>query len=59
MFRAFGCQAYMYLNEEWRGKGNHIPRAVQAINLAFATDQKSVGTNPLKKSVGTNCIFRL
>ncbi len=30
-FRAFGYQAYMYLNEERRGKGKHIPRAVEAI----------------------------
>ena len=37
-FRAFGCQAYMYLNEERRGKGKHIPRAVEAINLGFASD---------------------
>ncbi len=32
-FRAFGCQAYMHLNGELRGKGKHIPRAVEAINL--------------------------
>ncbi len=37
-FRAFCCQAYMYLYEQRRGKGKHIPRAVEAINLGFATD---------------------
>ena len=42
-FRAFGCQAYMYLNEERRGKGKHIPRAVEAINLGFATDHNISG----------------
>jgi hypothetical protein len=42
-FRAFGCQAYMYLNEERRGKGKHIPRAVEAINLGFATDHSISG----------------
>ena len=39
-FRAFGCQAYMYLNEERRGKGKHIPRAVEA---GFATDHNISG----------------
>jgi hypothetical protein len=42
-FRAFGCQAYMYLNEEQRGKGKHIPRAIEAINLGFATDHNISG----------------
>jgi hypothetical protein len=42
-FRAFGCQAYMYLNEERRGKGKDIPRAVEAINLCFATDHNISG----------------
>ena len=37
-FRAFGCRAYIYLNDERRGKGKHISRAVEAINLGFATD---------------------
>ena len=37
-FRAFGCRAYIYLNDERRGKGKHIARAVEAINLGFATD---------------------
>jgi hypothetical protein len=42
-FRAFGCQGSMYLNEERRGKGKHTPRAVEAINLGFATDHNISG----------------
>jgi hypothetical protein len=37
-FRAFGCKAYIYLHDDQRGKGKPIPRAVEAINLGFATD---------------------
>ena len=37
-FRAFGCRAYIYLDEDRRRKGKHVPRAVEAINLGFATD---------------------
>jgi hypothetical protein len=37
-FRAFGCSAYVYLNEEWKGKGKHISQAVEATNCGFATD---------------------
>ena len=40
-FRAFGCRAYVYLNDERRGKGKHIARAVEAINLGFATDHNT------------------
>ena len=29
---------YIYINDEQRGKGKHIVRAVEAINLGFATD---------------------
>ncbi len=36
-FRAFGCRAYIYLHEDLLGKGKHIPRAVEAINLAQIT----------------------
>ena len=36
-FRAFGCRAYIYLDEERRGKGKNIQRAVEAINLGFAS----------------------
>ncbi len=39
-FRAFGCRAYIYIDEERRGKGKHIPGEVEAINLGFATDHK-------------------
>ena len=37
-FRAFGCRAYVYLNEERRARGKHVARAVEAIYLGFATD---------------------
>ena len=37
-FRAFGCRAYVYLNEERRERGKHVVRAIEAINLGFATD---------------------
>ncbi len=33
----------MYLNEERRGKGINIPRAVEAINLGFATNHNTSG----------------
>ncbi len=42
-FRAFGCQAYMYLDSERRANGKHIPRAIEAINLGFATDHNISG----------------
>ena len=31
-FRAFGCRAYIYLDEDRRRKGKHVPRAVEAIS---------------------------
>ena len=34
-FRAFGCRAYPYLNEDRQEKGKHIPRAVVGVNLGF------------------------
>ncbi len=37
-FRAFGCRAYVYLNEKRRERGKHVVRAIEAINLGFATD---------------------
>ena len=37
-FRAFGCRAYVYLNEERRARGKHVARAFEAIYLGFATD---------------------
>ena len=36
-FRAFGCRAYIYIDEERRGKGKNIQRAAEAINLGFAS----------------------
>ena len=39
-FRAFGCKAFMYLNEDRREKGKHLPRAAEAL------DRKVPGSNP-------------
>ena len=33
----------MYLNEERRPPGKHVPRAIEAINLGFATDLSTSG----------------
>jgi hypothetical protein len=41
-FRAFGCRAYVYLDDELKGKGKYVPR-VEAINLCFATDHNISG----------------
>ncbi len=40
-FRPFGCKAYMQLNKERREKGKHTPRAVDVINLGFASDNNT------------------
>ena len=37
-FRAFGCRAYPYLNEDWRENGKHVLRAAEGINLGFDTN---------------------
>jgi hypothetical protein len=42
-FRAFGCQAYIYLDSERRANGKHFPRAIEAINLGFAMDHNISG----------------
>ena len=42
-FRAFGCRAYMFLNEERRGPGKLAPRALEGINLGFASDSNTSG----------------
>ena len=42
-FRAFGCRAYLYLNEERRPAGKYHPRAVEGIHLGFATDSNTSG----------------
>ena len=42
-FRAFGCRAFMTLNKDRRGPGKHVPRAVEGINLGFASDSNSSG----------------
>ncbi len=37
-FRPFGCRVYMNLNKDQREKGRHASKAVEAINLCFATE---------------------
>jgi hypothetical protein len=43
-FRPFGCRAYMHLNKD-REKGRHAPKAVEAVNLGFATNCNTSGTS--------------
>ena len=37
-FRPFGCRAWMHLNKERREKGKTAPRAIEGVNLGFASD---------------------
>jgi hypothetical protein len=37
-FRQFGCRAWMHLKKERREKGKTAPRAVEVVNLGFASD---------------------
>ena len=37
-FRPFGCRAYVHLNKYSQKPGKHTPRAVEAIQLGFASD---------------------
>ncbi len=41
--RPFGCRAYMNLNKDHCEKGRHASKAVEAINLGFATDPLPAG----------------
>ncbi len=54
-FRPFGCSAYMHLNKDRREKGRHAPKAVEAVNLGFATDCNTSGYKLYIK--GTNKIL--
>ena len=40
-FRPFGCRAYTHLTNAGREKGNGAPRAVEAVNLGFASDRNT------------------
>ena len=42
-FRAFGCRAFMFLNKERRRPGKLAPRALEGINLGFASDSNTSG----------------
>ena len=40
-FRAFGCRAYVTLHKDRRPPGKLTPRALEGINLGFATDSNT------------------
>jgi len=42
-FRAFGCRAFVTLNKDRRAPGKLSPRAVEGINLGFATESNTSG----------------
>jgi hypothetical protein len=50
-FRPFGCRAYMHLNKDRIEKGRHAPKAVEAVNLGFATDCNTSTSFTLRKQV--------
>ncbi len=47
-FRAFRCSAYVYLNEEQRGKGKHVPERLRQLISALQR---------ITTSADTSCIF--
>jgi hypothetical protein len=51
-FRPFGCRAHMHLNKDRREKGRHTLKAVEAINLGFATDCNTSGYKLLIEGTG-------
>ncbi len=42
-FSKLGCLAYIPLNKDSREKERHSPKAVEAVNLGFATDCNTSG----------------
>jgi hypothetical protein len=52
-FRPFGYRAYMHLNKDKRETGRHAPRAVEAVNLGFATDCNTRGYRFYIEETGT------
>ena len=42
-FRAFGCRAFMYLNEDCHEKGKHFLRVAEGIHLGFASCSSTSG----------------
>jgi hypothetical protein len=45
-FRPFGCRAWMFLNKDRREKGKTAPRAVEVVNLGFASDLNTSAYKP-------------
>jgi hypothetical protein len=51
-FRPFGCRAWMFLNKDRREKGKTAPRAVEVVNLGFASDLNTSSYKVLIKETG-------
>ncbi len=51
-FRPFGFRAWMHLNKEQREKGKTAPRAVEVVNLGFATDLNTSAYKVLIRATG-------
>ena len=51
-FRPFGCRAYMHLNKVRREKGKGAPRALEVVNLGFASDLNTSAYKVLVPSTG-------
>jgi hypothetical protein len=53
-FRPFGYRAYIHRNKDGRGKERHAAnlKAVEAVNLGFATDCNGSGYNSFIKETG-------
>ena len=51
-FKPFGCRCWMYLNKDRREKGKTAPRAVEAINLGFASNMNTSAYKILIPSTG-------
>ncbi len=62
-FKAFSCQAYMYLNVERRGNGKHMTAAVETIILGILGSQRTTTSvdnfilSPLKIMTSSQVLF--
>ncbi len=56
-FRAFRCRAWMYLNKKQRKKGKTTLRAVEVVNLDFASDLNTSAYKVPIKATGQVLIF--
>ncbi len=51
-FKPLGCKSWMYLNKERREKGKIAPKAVEVVNLGFASDLNTSAYKVLVKATG-------